>query len=223
MKKYIYQIFPVVAMLFLGSCEQDLDTEGISRVTFYNDIELVGDKDFVVEQGSTYTEPGASAFEGETEVTENVVISGTVDTNTPGHYTISYYIENVDGFGKTITRNVFVLPADRTISDNYTGTYTGVNSAGSFPEATVITHLGDGLYYSDDFIGGRYHIGFDYGPAYKISAYFYITGDGTSYEGLLTNSPWGSWDVVSQSLSGTTFTHNLQFGTFATPVELIKE
>lgn len=221
MKKIIYQILPIVAMLFFSACEKD--TEGISRITYYNDIELVGNENYVVIEGGSYSEPGAVAYEGETEVSDQIVISGDVDTSTVGYYTISYYIENVDGFGKTITRNVFVLPTDRKVSDEYNGSYTGENSYGTFAEACTITHLGDGLYYCDDLIGARYHIGAGYGAAYKIPGYFYITSDGTSYEALITSSPWGAWDVVSQSLTGTTFSHYMQFGTFATPSTLIKE
>ncbi|MDO6738948.1 immunoglobulin-like domain-containing protein [Wenyingzhuangia sp. 2_MG-2023] len=223
MKKIINYIIPMITVLFLSSCEQDLDTEDISRITYYNEIELVGDEIYVIEQGSTYVEPGAIAFEDEADVTENIIISGDVDTSTPGHYLVSYNIVNVDGFAKTITRNVFVLPTDRKISDEYSGSYTGENSAGSFTEACTISHLGDGLYYCDDLIGGRYNIGYDYGAAYKIPGYFYITSDGTSYEALLTSSPWGPWGVIDPILDGTKFSHYMQSGTFQTPSTLIKE
>lgn len=224
MRQTIFKIIPALlfTMLFV-SCEQDLDTEGISRTTFYNDIELIGNDNLVLEEGDTYTEPGVIAFEAEIEVTDQVVISSDVDTSTSGHYVVSYYIENVDGFGKTINRNVFVLPTDRKISDDYDGTYTGDNSEGTFSEATIIKHLGDGLYYCDDFIGGRYNIGRDLGPSYKIPGYFYITSDGTSYEALLTSSPWGPWGVINQSLTGTVFSHTMQSGTFETPSTLTKE
>lgn len=223
MKKFIYKIIPVITISLLWSCTRDLDTEGISRITTYNEIELIGSEDFIVDQGTAYIEPGALAFEGDTDVSDQVVIKESIDVNTPGYYPVSYYIENVDGFGKTIIRNVYVLPADRSKSDVYAGTYTGEVSNGTFPNATIITHLGDGLYYADDFIGARYRIGSGYGAAYMIPAYFYVTGDGLSYGTLLTDSPWGPWEVVSPTLTGTTFSHSLKQGTFSTPVKLIKQ
>ncbi|MGY5353924.1 immunoglobulin-like domain-containing protein [Wenyingzhuangia sp. IMCC45467] len=223
MKKIIFKIIPVITFSLLWSCTQDLDTEGISKVTYYNEIELVGSENFIVDQGTAYVDPGVVAYEGETEVTDQVVIKESIDINTPGYYPVSYYIENVDGFGKTIVRNVYVLPADRSKSDVFAGTYTGEVSNGTFTDATIITHLGDGLYYADDFIGARYRIGTGYGPAYMIPAYFYVTGDESTYEALLTDSPWGPWEVVNPTLTGTTFSHNLQQGTFSTPVKLIKQ
>ncbi|MEN8765841.1 immunoglobulin-like domain-containing protein [Wenyingzhuangia sp.] len=223
MKKTIFQIIPIIVLLFFSSCDQDLDTEGISRTTYYNEIELIGENNLVIVQNDTYTEFGALAKEDGVDVSKNIDITDDIDTSKTGHYVVSYYIENVDGFGKTITRDVFVLPENRLISDYYNGSYTGDNSDGSFAGACEISHLGNGLYHCDDLIGGRYNLGRGYGPTYKIPGYFYITSDGSSYEALLTSSPWGPWEVIEQSLTGTVFSHCMQIGTFSTPSTLTKE
>lgn len=223
MNKLIYKILPVLFVL-LVSCEQDDTTEGVSRITYYNDIELVGDENYLVNAGESYVEPGAIATENDVDVSANVAISGNVDTSVIGYYTVTYKIVNVDGFAKQITRNVFVVPEDRLISEIYAGTYTGVVSTGTHPNATIITHLGNGLYYADDFIGGRYNIGFDYGPAYKLAAYFYVNKDGLSYGTLIVNSVWGPWDVHNPSLMGTTFHHGISSaGGAVRDVTLIKQ
>jgi hypothetical protein len=223
MNKIIYKILPVLLVLFV-SCEQDDTTEGVSRITYFNDIELVGDGDYLVNIGDSYVEPGAIASENDLDVTENIVISGNVDTSTAGYYPVNYSIVNVDGFSKTITRNVFVAPADRSTSDIYAGTYTGVVSTGTHPDVTIITHLGDGLYYCTDFIGGRYNIGFGYGPVYKLSGYFYVNGDGLSHTALVINSVWGPWVLHNPSLSGTTFHHGISTpGGTVRDVTLIKQ
>lgn len=211
MNKLIYKILPVLLLVLFISCEDDT-TEGISRVTYYNDIELTGDENYVVNIGDTYVEPGATATEGDEDVTANLVISGNVDTSTVGYYTVTYSIKNVDGFPKKATRNVFVLPANRSKSDIYTGTYTGVVSTGTHTDATEITHLGDGLYFCSDFIGGRYNIGFGYGPVYKLSGYFYVNGDGLSHGSLIIDSVWGPWDMFTPTLTGTTFKHSVSSG-----------
>lgn len=212
MKKIIYKILPVVFIITtFMSCDQD-DTAGVSRITYYNEIELIGEEDYIVNNGDAYVELGAIATENEEDVSANIVISGDVDTSTNGYYQVNYSIENVDGFAKEITRNVFVMPSDRSKSDIYVGTYTGDVSTGIHPDATEITHLGDGLYYCSDFIGGRYNIGFGYGPIYKLYGYFYVNGDGLSHDALLIDSVWGPWDMWSPTLSGTTFSHGVSSG-----------
>lgn len=212
MNKFINKIIPVILLVLLISCEQEDSTEGVSRITYYNEIELIGDANYVVNVGDAYVEPGAIATENDVDVSENIVITGNVDTSKAGYNVVNYAIKNVDGFEKQITRNVFVLPTDRSTSEIYVGTYTGVVSTGTHPDATTISYLGNGLYYASDFIGGRYNIGFGYGPAYKIPAYFYVTGDGLSYGTLLTSSPWGPWDVFTPTLTGTTFKHSISSG-----------
>lgn len=220
MKKYIYKIVPVLFVIFL-SCEGDT-TEGISRITFFNEIELVGEENYVVEQGTPFVDPGAIASEGDEDVTENIVVSGTVDHTTVGYYPVTYEIENKDGFAKAIVRNVFVLPTNRSMTD-VTGTYTGDVSTGTHADACVITDLGDGLFHADDFFGGRYNVGFGYGPAYRLSTFFYIENGDATYVALLTSSPWGPWDVVSPVLAGNTLSHTVMFGSFGFPVQLTKQ
>jgi len=212
MKKFIYKIIPVV-LIFITfiSCDKN-DTLGVSRITYYNEIELIGDENYVVNNGDAYVELGAIATENEEDVSENIEITGDVDTSTNGYYSVSYSIKNVDGFSKVITRNVFVLPKDRSKSNIYVGTYTGEVSTGVHTNATEISHLGNGLYYCTDFIGGRYNIGFGYGPVYKLSGYFYVNGDGLSHNALIINSVWGNWDMHSPTLSGTTFSHGVSIG-----------
>lgn len=223
MNKLIYKILPVLFVLIV-SCEQDDTTEGVSRITYFNDIELVGEENYLVNVGDSYIEPGAIASENDVDVTDNIVISDNVDTSTIGYYTVNYSIVNVDGFSKTISRNVFVVPADRSTSEIYSGTYTGVVSTGTHPNATLITHLGDGLYYCTDFIGARYNIGFDYGPVYKLSGYFYVNGDGLNHHALVINSVWGPWVLHAPSLTGTTFHHGISTpGGTVRDVTLIKQ
>ena len=221
MKKILIKILPLF-FIAIVSCEQDDMTEGVSRITYYNDIELIGDDIIVINQGETYVEPGVTAFEAEEDVTAKVIYSGTVDSSTIGYYQLVYNIINKDGFGKTITRNVLVVPTNVSSID-YSGTYTGVVSTGSHTGATTITKLADGVFESSDFFGGRYNIGFGYGIAYRLKTYFYVSADDTTYTALRTDSPWGPWDVLNPTLSGTQFSHTAQQGTFGFPVVLNKE
>lgn len=209
MKKILNLILPILFVTSFISCEDSMSTDNISRITYFNDIELVGEENYIIDLGATYNEPGARAFEGDKEVTDQIEITGSVDESTVGLYVVTYNIENVDGFKKAITRNVFVLPADRSTSDVYTGTYTGEVSTGVHVDATEIKHLGNGLYSCSDFIGARYNVGFGYGPVYKLPGFFYVDGDGLGFDALIINSVWGPWDIHTPSLSGTTFKHGV--------------
>jgi hypothetical protein len=114
---------------------------GHSRVTFFPVLQLQGDRYVPVALGSTYTEPGATAKEGETDITPT--ISGTVNTNTPGVYTIIYTATNKDGFSVSERRTVVVYSTDASAADNdLSGNYAR-NTNGS---VAVWTKIAPGVY-----------------------------------------------------------------------------
>jgi len=83
-----------------------------------------------VANGATFTDPGATAKAGSTDVP--VTTSGTVNTSEDGVYTLTYTAVNVDGFSVTGFRTVAVYTtAEDAIANDFSGTYlrpaTGVN------------------------------------------------------------------------------------------------
>ena len=61
-------------------------------------LNLVGDKNIILNVGQTYREPGYSAVDYEDgKITRQVEIDGSVDTNKPGTYTLTYKITNSNG------------------------------------------------------------------------------------------------------------------------------
>ncbi|MCL5129050.1 immunoglobulin-like domain-containing protein [Algibacter sp. L1A34] len=173
--------------------------------------------------GSAFSDPGVTAFEGEEDVTANVVVSGSVDTSTIGTNSITYSIVNADGFSKEITRTVIVHPvADSGI--DYSGIYTGDSRGEIMDSGCVITKVAPSTYLATDFFGGVYCCGSrDYGLAYRLKTYFYVSSDNTTYTSISTDSPWGAWDILNPSISGTTLSHKVNQGTFGFDVTLIKE
>ena len=75
-----------------------------------------------VEQGGTYTEEGATTTA--TDLSGSIVVSGTVDGNTIGSYTITYTAQDVDGNISTATRTVNVI----YVFSNRTNLDTAVNA-----------------------------------------------------------------------------------------------
>jgi len=72
-------------------------------------ITLNGANPATVIQGATYVEAGATATD-DTDGTVAVVITGTVDTNTLGSYTVTYTARDAANNSAVVTRTVNVVP-----------------------------------------------------------------------------------------------------------------
>lgn len=168
MKKNIKIIFGAIAILAiaLSSCQKSIiDTPnqvGISKVTYYANMVLSGNQYMSVVKGSTFTDPGATATAEGKSLT--VTTSGTVDTNTPGLYFITYTAVNADGFPASIKRTVAVLPSAEQAGVDISGKYANV---GSFSYTANIQKLAPGFYFTNNCWGGS--------SAAVIGAYFFCT------------------------------------------------
>ena len=73
-------------------------------------IALTGPSIVNQDQGAAYSDQGATAsdnFDG--DITSNIVVTGSVDINTPATYTLSYNVNDADGNpAVTVTRDVVV-------------------------------------------------------------------------------------------------------------------
>jgi hypothetical protein len=123
-----------VALCFTIACNKEPDfnypegTVGRSKITNFPILTLLGDEVIVLEKGTPFTDPGVTAKEGTNDLTP--AVSGEVDINTPGVYTITYSAVNKDGFSATTTRTVVVYETDDTaashdLSGNYARTTNG--------------------------------------------------------------------------------------------------
>jgi gliding motility-associated-like protein len=92
------------------------------------EITLLGDNPLTITEGDPYNEPGATATDNCSVTISNLSITGAVDNNTVGSYTISYDINDDAGnAAATITRTVEVLedtrptgPAQQTFCEGAT-------------------------------------------------------------------------------------------------------
>ena len=116
-----------------------------------------------VIQGGTYTDPGYSATDGNgSDITDLVIVTGTVDTNTAGSYTINYNVTDSQGLTDSTTRTVVVVTdteapynanhSTNTITSTSISTLaTGVDTVG----IETIHFYKDGVYQGqDNTIGG---------------------------------------------------------------------
>lgn len=141
-----------------------------------------------VPVGSTFTDQGVVAMEGEDDVTASVVVKSNVDTNKIGVYSISYFATNVDGFDSSTERTVIVY--DPSVTTDVSGTYT-VDSSVSYRDMggakapfkgdynVTVKQVAPGVFSVSDFIGGWYDQGAAYGSTYAMTGYFKLNPDNT--------------------------------------------
>jgi hypothetical protein len=152
MKKIILLSFLVVALF--SSCNKNVinnteDKVGVSTVTHYVTLELNGSAVMSIVKGESFTDPGVVAKEGDEEVTATV--TGTVDPNTTGIYTITYTAVNKDGFPSSATRTVVVIPAHENDGSDISGQYAYI---GSTTYTATITKVAEGVYSTDNCWSG---------------------------------------------------------------------
>jgi len=149
MKKLM--IFLLGPMLFLIACNKEPDfnypegTVGSSKIIFYPTIAIKGERLIILDQGAAYTDSGAVAILNG----ENIepVVTGAVDTNTPGVYELNYSASNPEGFSVSDFRTVVVISNDEQVNaNNFSGSY---NRAATGVDA-VWTKVGRGVYQVDN-------------------------------------------------------------------------
>lgn len=221
MKEKLSYLLVFVLTVALFGC--DKSTEGLTRITYYPTLEVLGEATVILNVGETYTDEGCYAeLKGE-DVSSEVIATSNVDNTTPGAYSISYVIYNADGFSTTASRTVYVVD-----SESIATLYLGESMAGTrhyYDALIYITDNGDGTYHLDDLMGGFQFNGLNPGfePTYDFHAEVDFKINDTDNSISLT-SEIGSWyfgdtgDVVLSLKSGSydadskTFTLNVDYG-----------
>ncbi len=73
-------------------------------------LELIGEEELYIEAGSIYEDPGYTVTDAVYSADVTVSVTGSVDTQTPGTYTIVYNAVNPAGDQASVTRIVHVIP-----------------------------------------------------------------------------------------------------------------
>src|SRR5690606_1625682 len=74
-------------------------------------ITLLGGAQMTVEQGSTFTDPGATALDNvDGDISDQIEVTGTVDTSTLGEYELRYNVTDAVGnAAEEVVRTVNVV------------------------------------------------------------------------------------------------------------------
>lgn len=130
----------------LTGCKKT-ETDNISRVKNYASIVLTNGPAISVPLGSTFTDPGNVTTLGGAALKPK--ITGSVDTSTPGVYTISYQAANTEGDTTNINRLVAVV--DPAVVIDQSGTFERAGFAANPPATWKL--IARGLYRSANFGG----------------------------------------------------------------------
>jgi hypothetical protein len=86
-------------------------------------ITLNGSAAIQLTVGDTFTDPGATALDDvDGDLTAKIVVSGSVDTSTPGMYTLTYSVSDAAGNNAQVSRVVTVVAASSSSSTTATST-----------------------------------------------------------------------------------------------------
>jgi len=202
MKNIFRTIVFLLATVLVTSC-QDITTKGVTKITYYCTLSLNGDPVMFVGMGGSYNEPGWTADNNGTDVSDQVTVSGSVNAKVAGLYTLTYSILNADGFAKTATRQVVVY--DTTPSAIESGFYDISPSSnrngttiygGAF--TILIYQVSPGKFYVSDLFGGYYEQRAGYGSNYAMVGHIALAADNTI---TLLDSHVAGW---GDSLDGMT-------------------
>lgn len=180
-KNILYTMLFALVALVMASCG-DKKSEGLSRITYYPSIQLKGDSYLVWEKGVAYEEPGyVSELNGE-DVTSQVTVSGAVDVNKSGIYTLTYTtVKNSDGFDASASRTVVVLDSSSAIEGFYMNQATSNRNGTAYGKnfQVLVIDNGDGTISVDDLLGGWYCQRAGHGTKYAMSGVLGVAEDGT--------------------------------------------
>ena len=216
-KLLITMAFVGIAMIF-NSCTDD-STEGLTRITYYPELTLEGDKTLYLDKGASFTDPGYTAILNGEDVSDQVEISTNLNTNKSGIYTISYSIVNADGFSSSASRKIIVTdPNDAIEGIYYTDPesyrlYNGAQVAYGNSFTILILNNGDGTYNVDDLLGGWYCQRAGYGSNYAMQGIISVSADG-SIDMLASYVPgWGdtATGMTDGKFEDGTITWNLEY------------
>lgn len=209
MKSKMIYIAASLLLLTLGFSSCEKKSEGLTSITYYAELELIGGDVVGLNIGGTYVDPGYKATMNGKDVTSQVKVTDNINPAKKGVYSVVYSVVNADGFASTASRTVIV--AD--LSDPIEGAWV-INPASfriydagaptSYKGAFTITIFKNdaGGYAVSDLMGGWYDQGAGYGPDFAMVGNINVAADGTI---TLVDSSVKGWGDAADDLKNGKF------------------
>jgi hypothetical protein len=167
MKKLLMYI--TLAAAVFTSCNNDLETEGISRITYFPEFVMEGEDFYLIDEGVGFTDPGIKVLEQGEEIPFTVSYtgrytgySGTTIGTDPDEYSLNYSAVNQDGFAASQSRKIIVVHTGDLVTD-ISGAYISdplrVNGVSYEPSIVMIWKIAPDVYEISCSVGGFYSDG----------------------------------------------------------------
>ena len=139
-------------------------------------ISLIGESVITVIQGNEYIEPGASAFD-EHDGNVDVMISGNVNTNVIGSYTVTYSAKDIANNTSSLTREILVA----SDPDAFITIWKTDNDGFSKDNQILIDTIDAGYDYEVNWGDGSYskNVTSDITHTYEAAGTYTVTISGT--------------------------------------------
>ncbi len=175
MKKFLIYITVAASLV---ACNNDLETEGISRTTYFPEFVVEGEDLYIVDDAASYSEPGITVLEqGEpidfttTYTGRYTGYTGTTIGTADDQYTVTYDAVNRDGFAASTSRTVVVTPTG-DFSTSIAGAYLAESvriSGEAYEDVLVmVIETAPGVFTVTDALGGFYSDGRGLGDDYLV-------------------------------------------------------
>lgn len=155
----------LVAVTVMG-CNTDLETEGISRITYFPEFVLEGDDLYFINEGDDFVEPGIKVLEQGNEIPFTATYrgrysgySGTSIGTDPDQYSLTYDAVNQDGFAASESRTIVAVnTGDLTtsIEGAYSSDPVRINGVSYDPSVVLIWQIAPNVYEISCSVGGFY-------------------------------------------------------------------
>ena len=204
MKQLKYWLISSLAILLMVSCEyleSPDDTTNIQQgFITYPAVSLNGEQFVTIALGDNYEDAGATASLGSDDITTDIVVSGSVDTQNPGVYTINYEISVINALDEASVasqQRYVAVVTESAKGIDLAGTYNGDGTAvaGSWNQQSSVSNLGGAWYQIDKALAS----------GNNLSIFFALVageGDATASKIIVPSqiSPFG---MVNTTESGT--------------------
>ncbi|MBL3656869.1 immunoglobulin-like domain-containing protein [Fulvivirga sediminis] len=149
--RFINILILFAAVTLCISCDDD--TDDVSFITTYPDFEIQGGTYLSIVSGNSYEDAGAIATEGENQL--EVTSSGSVDSDTPGLYTITYTATNSDGYDGSAQRVIAVTEEDVS-SEDLSGPYLSGSRSVNYEQRASGLYYGENLWADSNGVSGYF-------------------------------------------------------------------
>jgi hypothetical protein len=168
----------IFAATLMVGCNNDLESEGVSRTTYFPTFELEGESFYLIDEDQPFEEPGITVTEQGAPISFNTQYigrytgyTGTTIGTEADEYRVTYDAVNKDGFAASETRTVAKVNTGdfvSSISGAYLASSVRVSGEAYEDVLVLVTEVEPDVFEVSDALGGFYSDGRALGDDYLV-------------------------------------------------------